>query len=252
MQDLITAYADGELQGADRQATEKHLSECALCAGVLANVTAMKSAMKADALKFNAPGALLKRIDSLIEKTIEPATKAANQRPTARTKWVPVALAAGALGALIAAYFLFWPSARQQLEANAVADHQRAVQTNHLVEITTSDPKTLSTWFSTRINFSPMIPPHLPAGTTLVGGRVDKINNQPVAAIVFRTGSNTADVFQSPSHNGASPASSDTINGANVTAWNSGGISFAVVSDTGAEANPDITALFTAQGCGPQ
>ena len=73
MQELITAYADGELQGADRQATEKHLADCALCAGVLASVTAMKSVMKADALMFNAPGSLLKRIDTLIEKTIDPA-----------------------------------------------------------------------------------------------------------------------------------------------------------------------------------
>jgi anti-sigma factor RsiW len=253
MQELITAYADGELDASQRQTTEKHLAECERCAGVLASLTAMKSVMGADALVFNAPGSLVKRIDSLIDKAADPTAKRDPAQPRIRSKWWPISVAAAVvLAGGIAAYFAFAPSAQQRLEAEAALDHQQAVAANHLVDTTTTDPQKLAQWFSTKGSFVPTIPGHMPAGMVLIGGRLDRLAGHPVATLVFRNGTTVAGFFQWPSSAAQSAASSATIGGADVAAWNTGNVGFAIVSTTSGPAGlADFAQLFTADGCGP-
>jgi anti-sigma factor RsiW len=253
MQERITAYADGELDATQRQATEKHLAECERCAGVLASLTAMKSAMRADALLFNAPGALIKQIDSLIDKAAaDPTIKPDPARPRIRTKWWPIGIAAAViLAGGIAAYFAFIPSAQQRLEAEAAQDHQQAVAAHHLVDTTTSDPQQLAQWFTAKGCFVPAIPIRMPVNMVLVGGRLDHLNGHPVATLVFRNGATVADVFQWPSNAPPSAATASTIGGASVASWNTGTSGFAIVSTAAPAGLQDFVQLFITDGCGP-
>jgi anti-sigma factor RsiW len=251
MQDLITAYADGELEPTRRDATERHVAGCAACAAILANLTAMKAAMRADALLFNAPGSLVKRIDSLIDKTAGPTGKSQPGKPKMIPKWLPPALAASVLlAAAIGAYIYFTPTARQRLDAEAAADHQRAVGANHLVDFATNDPKKLADWFASKGNSFLMIPNQIPKTMTLIGGRTTTLNGQCVAAIVFQEGSNTAVVFQWPHQQPAEDAASETVGNAHVTSWGDGNRSFIALSEGGPTPVFDAISLFTVDRCG--
>jgi anti-sigma factor RsiW len=258
MQELITAYADGELEPTQRDATERHLAQCPACAVTLANLTAMKASMRADALLFNAPGALVKRIDALIDKTAGPRNDPQNKPtptqpkigPKSWPKWWPAGLAASVLVAGgIAAYLLFWPNARQRLDAEAVAAHQRAVATNHLVDFATNDPQKLSAWFSAQISFAPMVPNRILANMTLVGGRLDALDGNRVAVVVFRDGTNVAEAFEFPSRAAADGPTSESTGGANVTSRNTGAMGLIFLSEGGPESAFNLSSMFTVDGC---
>jgi anti-sigma factor RsiW len=251
MQELITAYADGELDQAQRETTQHHLAECAACAAALASLTALKSAMRADALLFNAPGELAKRIDSLIDKTVGPVSKAQPAKPTFTPKWLPTSLAAGLLLAgAIAAYLYFTPSTRERLDADAVAAHQRALSTNHLVDIATNDPQKLSAWFGSNSGFAPMIPNQVPQTMTLLGGRLDTLDGTRVAALVFRDGANLAEVFQWPASQTPDGPSSESKGNAHLTSWNDGARNFIALSEGSPVSIITLTGLFTPDRCG--
>jgi anti-sigma factor RsiW len=251
MQELITAYADGELEPTKRGATERHVAGCATCAAVLANLTAMKAAMGADALLFNAPGSLVKRIDSIIDKAAGPAGKTQPGKPRITPKWLPPTLGAGLVVAgAIAAYLYLAPSARERLDAEAAAAHQRAVAANHLVDFATNDPKVLAAWFTSHGSFAPMIPNQIPNTMTLVGGRMDTISGNHVAALVFRDGGNTSEVFQWPSQQGADGPASETVGNAHLTSWNDGNRNFIALSEGGPTSVFNVSALFTVDRCG--
>ena len=251
--ELMTAFADGEVDAGQRDAVTRHLDQCRPCSLELANLNSLKSAMRADALLFNAPGALVKRVNSLIDKAADPADKPAPARPTPRLKWLPLAAAAGVVVAAgVAAYVLFMPSAQQRMEKLAVAEHQRAVQSQHLVDFATSDPQKMIAWFTSNSKLTPpMVPYRMAAGFVLVGGRLDSLGDRPVAALVFRYGTSVADVFQWPSNDPAGAISSDNIGGSNVSAWNNGTMSFCAVAEGGPDSSASIPSMFTIDSCSP-
>jgi anti-sigma factor RsiW len=249
--ELMTAYADGEVDAVQRDTITRHLDQCRTCSLELANLNSLKSAMRADALLFNAPGALVKRVNSLIDKAADPAGKPARAAP--RLKWLPMAAAAGfVVAAGVAAYVLFVPSAQRRMEKLAVAEHQRAVQSEHLVDFATSDPQKMIGWFTSNSKLTPpMVPYRLAPGFVLVGGRLDSLGDRPVAALVFRNGTNMADVFQWPSNDLPGAINSDNIGGSNVSAWNNGTMSFCAVTDGGPGSSAAIPEMFTIDSCSP-
>ena len=107
MRELISAYADGELDAQQRAQAERHLGDCTECSRALEDISAMKTAMRNDVLLFNVPGALRKKIESMVAKAADPPAhaKPKTSRPILQLKHVLVATAAGlALAAGITGY----------------------------------------------------------------------------------------------------------------------------------------------------
>ncbi len=254
MRELISAYADGELEAKERAEAERHLGDCAECSQSLKTISALKAAMRNDVLLFNVPGALKKKIETIVAKAADPpaGVRAKPSRPILQLKHVLVATAAGlALAAGITGY-LVWPSARQKIEAQAVGDYKQSLSSNPGVEIVSSDPPTVLRWLSTRLSFSPVAPNRLPVGYTLAGGRVDSIEGVKVAVLVYRKGSGTSNLFQWPAGNAVGPGSADTIQGLGAMAWNAAGMNFCIVSDGGVGAVNEMSSLVISDGCGPR
>lgn len=252
--EIISAYADGELDSNQRADAERHIGQCAQCGQALEGIQALKNAMRVDALKFNAPGPLLKRVGSLLDKAVDPpGTKPPpRQRWMTRPKWI--AFAAGVLGiaALVTIYLTLWPSSRQRIEAEAVARYQQTVQANNVVEIASSDPKTVINWFAGKLNFTPLPPNQPPVGFTLVGGRVDNLGGQAVAALVYRNGSHLSQIFEWPASGTPSQGSPRSVGGLSVASWNGSDWAFCAVSDDAATPVAGFSNLFTEPGCGPR
>jgi len=256
VRELISAYSDGELDAQERGEAERHLRDCPECSRALETISTLKAAMRNDVLLFNVPGALKKKIETMVAKAADPTAgaKAKAARPVLRLKYALIATAAGlALAAGFTGY-LMWPSAKQRIEIAAVRDHQQSLMTGHSVDVTSSDPQTVLRWLAKRLSFSPLAPNQLPAGYSLTGGRVDTLMGRQVAVLVYRNGSRTSDLFQWPSGGAAvsGPGTADTIQSLGAAAWNAAGMNFCVVSDGGAPVATDISNMFISQGCGPR
>jgi anti-sigma factor RsiW len=252
MRELISAYADGELDAKERAEAERHLGGCAECSRSLETISALKAAMRDDVLLFNVPGALKKKIETMVAKAADPPTGAKGKpsRPILQLKHVIFATAAClALAAGITGY-LMWPSARQKIEAQAVGDFKQSMSGNPVVGIVSSDPPTVLRWLGTRLSFSPVTPNRLPVGYALAGGRVDSIEGRNVAVLVYRNGSGTSDLFQWPSGSAVGPGTADAIQGLGAMAWNAAGMNFCVVSDEGVAAVNEMSSMVISQGCG--
>ena len=83
LRELITAYADGELDPQQRVEAERHLGQCPQCSQALKNISTLKTALRADALLFNVPGALRKKLETIVNKAADPPadTKPKPSRP---------------------------------------------------------------------------------------------------------------------------------------------------------------------------
>jgi anti-sigma factor RsiW len=77
--------------------------------------------------------------------------------------------------------------------------HARSVLSSQALEVASSDHHTVKPWLSGHLPFSPPVPATLGIDDELLGGRVDVINRQPVAALVYRHGQHRVDVFVWPS-----------------------------------------------------
>ncbi len=249
--DLISAYSDGELDAAQRAQAERHINDCPHCNQALQSIAALKAAMLTDGLKFNAPGALLKRVNSLLDKAVDPpATKPAAR--ILRPKWIAFAAGLTGVAAILAITFMLWPTQRQRVENDAVARYQQSPQTAPVVDVASSDPKTVFAWFTGKLNFAPFPPTTPPPGYTLAGARVDHFAGVQVATLIYRNGSHLSQVSEWPAPGTGTEKSSRSAGGLNISSWNNSGWGFVVVSDDSGPPLQQLPNLFVAPGCGPR
>jgi anti-sigma factor RsiW len=249
--EMVSAYADGELEGAARARAEAHVHDCRNCSLALENLNALKAGMRDASLIYNAPGGLQNRINAMLDKAaVKPAeNQAARHLLTLRHLAVSVAaVAVLAIGAGI--YWAVTTGPRRHLEAEAVADHNRSVMANHLVDIASPDQRKVASWLGAKLNYAPWVPASAPSGLTLIGGRLDVLNERQVATLVYSGNGHTASVFEYPSPGKIVPVSQATVGGLNVATWNNAGWTFVVVSDPQSNAAQGMVEMFVRDSCG--
>jgi len=250
---LISAYADGELDSTQRADAEKHIGQCAECGKALESINALKGAMRNDGLVFNAPGSLAKRVSSLLDKAIDPT----GAKPGARVsrflqpKWIALAASVLVVSGIVSSYLALRPSAQQRMEAQAVARYQQSIQSNHVVDFASSDPKAVRSWLTGKLSFTPLVPNQPMAGYTLAGARIEKLEEQSVAAVVYRSGSHIAEIFQWPETGEMSSSAGHAPGGLNVSSWGASGWGFVAVSDDSGPPTAGVSDIFTVDGCAP-
>src|SRR6202011_3932250 len=115
-------------------------------------------------------------------------------RPRQRS-WSFQALAAAAVfGAVISSSVMLTMDRydRHQFVAReVVAGHIRGLLAPQPFDVASSDPHTVKPWFTSRLPESPQVPDLAAQGFALLGGRVDVINNRPVATIVYKHAAHT-------------------------------------------------------------
>jgi anti-sigma factor RsiW len=141
-------------------------------------------------------------------------------------------MTAAALVVLLLIPFIKGPSTDERLTEDIVGSHIRSLMVNHLADVPSTDEHTVKPWFNGKIDFSPPVSDLAKEGFPLVGGRLDYLNDRPVAALVYQRDTHVINVFVWPSDKSAQISGPiKTRQGYHVIRWASAGVNFWVVSD---------------------
>jgi anti-sigma factor RsiW len=240
---LIHALLDGELDAGHARDVEAHLATCPTCTAKFAALRTMRQAMAAAALKESAPAHLRVRIEAALPappaRTPATATPGYNPWRFNRRFFVGGFALGTALSGAIAATLVLGvlrDDQQQRIAGEVVSAHLRSLQPGHLTDVETSDQHTVKPWFNGKLDVAPPVIDLTAQGFTLIGGRLDDINGETVAAIVYRRRNHVINLFVAESlgakHQGTA---AETRHGFNVRHWTEGGLDFWAVSDINAD-----------------
>jgi anti-sigma factor RsiW len=224
---LLGAFIDNELDVMTSLALEEHVEACVDCCNELEMQRSIKKLVREADLNFECPAELRQEIlRALTSQEIAPAKGL--WRHWGLPRWT-MATAALVLFCLIGAYFLFRPLERTTVE-QVVDNHIRSMQESHLTDVLSSDQHTVKPWFSGKLSFSPDVTDFSNKGYALVGGRLDYMNNQPVAVLIYKRQQHIINVFSYPSASSVELAATEK-RGYNLMHWSYKGLECWMVSD---------------------
>jgi anti-sigma factor RsiW len=240
---LIHALIDGELDAGHAREVEAHAATCRECADKLEMFRAMQAAMAAAELKEKAPDHLRNRIERALAS---PAAGIPTRfggwsvagRASRRTFLGGFALgtaasAAVATGVVIA---VLAGNDDRRIAGEIVSAHLRSLQGSHLTDVETSDQHTVKPWFNGKLDAAPPVVDLTAQGFTLIGGRLDYVDGEAVAAIVYKRRKHLINLFVGPRLGAASRGTKmAVIQGFNVYHWTRDGLGFWAISDINAD-----------------
>jgi anti-sigma factor RsiW len=255
---LLHALIDGELDAGHARDVETHVAACPACAEKLKAFRAMRETMAQAPLKEVAPAHLRNRIEAALAvpaKTISAPrqTWLASAHASLRESWknffggfaVGTALSAAVAASLVIA--VVRNDQNQQIASDVVSAHLRSLQAGHLTDVETSDQHTVKPWFNGKLDVAPPVIDLTAQGFTLIGGRLDYINGQPVASIVYRRRKHVINLFVGePLGVAVRGVKDEIVQGFNIRHWNESGLDLWAVSDIDAGELDEFGQKFTA------
>jgi len=239
---MLDAYIDDELDAATAAEMVEHISSCAACAALHGQRVAMRSALRASALRHVAPPELRQSIMRGIERPAQ------SRSPPRSLRWWQVLVVGGStavLGAL-GGWWLAQPPALESLPEFAVARHVASLTpAGPRIDVASSDRHVVRPWFQGRLEFAPMVRDLSAQGFDLLGARLERIGDRQAVAVVYRLHSHVINVFSW--RGGGESAVSEreaTIRGFNVVIWSDRDMDFAAVSDTDSAELKRFTAAY--------
>ena len=249
-QELMSAYLDAELDAADVRRVQSHLEGCEDCREALMRLETLQSRVAGQATVYQAPPHLRHRIQVALAAQRAPAPVAPKPRGRfAAWPWawinLGVATAASAAFAVTLSLYMSKPSSSDVLEQELVASQIRALMPNHLEDVASTDQHTVKPWFAGKLDFSPPVHDLADEGFPLLGGRLDYLQQRPVAALVYGHRKHIINVYVWPSAPIHSQQSEHQ--GYNVVRWSQEGMSFSAVSDLNSQELADFSQRLRAR-----
>ena len=233
----LSAFVDGELELTRQLEIEAQAAADPALRAQLERLRAQREALRRQADYHPAPTALQAKLRQrlaaeagvLAPPPVEPVL-------TGRRRWFAwAAFASGmaAVAVVLATVQWIWLPQREdeRVQEEVIASHSRAVLSQRLVDVASSDHHTVKPWLSARLDFSP--PVEEPAGlaTQLLGARIDYLAGRPVAVLVLRHAGHTAESYVWPVQGGDREVALARERGFQVARWTRGGMRHWLISD---------------------
>ena len=249
----VDALLDGELAGRDAAEVEAHLTTCPSCARFREDRLALRSAIRAELPRLEAPDVLRSRVRAALRKE---AASDRKRRPMGRAAGRWLALAASLAAVAIGGWQLGSAhGAASVLADEVIASHVRSLMPGHLSDVVSSDQHTVKPWFDGKLDFSPPVHDFAGRGFPLLGGRLDYLNGRPVAALVYGRRRHIVSVFLWPADRPTRLAAPRERRGYHVLHWATPEFAYWVTSDIGLTELTDFAGMLrladsTAAGAG--
>jgi anti-sigma factor RsiW len=244
---LLDAYLDNELDPASYATVAAHLTTCPGCAGLQQQRQQLGNALRNPALYHKAPASLRAQLQQQL-KTVQ-----AKRRFTMPIGWMSIA----ASWAVVAV--LTWSVALYQIEQQAqntqtsevFASHVRSLLVDHAVDIASSDQHNVKPWFNGRVDYSPTVPDLSSQGFTLLGGRLDYVDNKTVPVLIYQRRQHLINVFMRAKVPTSATTATNadyhtaTQQGYNLIQWQVNGVDYWAVSDLNIKELEEFSRLLT-------
>ena len=222
----LSADLDQELDDRKTQTLQNHLAACVNCRQEYAALHGLSAHIRAHAPYREAPAHLAAHVmDSVPAQQFVP--RAASWKAWSLGVVFASLLAFGASVSL----YLAVPTSQQQLANEVLASHVRSLQVDHLSDVASSDRHIIKPWFNGKLDFSPQVIDYTTEGFTLIGGRLDYINQKNVVVLVYRHRLHTINLFIWPSAAKDSGPHKLDQRGYHMVTWVAGGMNYWAVSD---------------------
>jgi anti-sigma factor RsiW len=215
----IDAYADGELDAMRAIEVERLMAEKPELRQRYDSILNLRTGLRAAAAQD--------RESDLLQPRIE---RAVGRMTPVVTRWA--ALAASFFFGLIFAAALTWVLFVPRSPALAdmiVSAHMRSLLAEQPFDIASSDQHTVKPWLGRKVPQSPDVVDLSASGFPLIGGRVDVIDGNPVATIVYGHAKHLVSLMTFAKPVKVPPAS--TVAGFHMRSWSQGDLTYVAISD---------------------
>lgn len=229
---LLASYQDGELDASTCLKLEEHLAGCPSCQQKLTGEQKLTDLIRSETIRFKASPFLKTRIQAALreEKSSPTTIRWWNYFSPA---WTFSGLAGVTAMLIIFGVGLFRPQGIPELAQQAVANHVRSLQVNHLMDVASTDQHTVKPWFAGKLDYSPQVVDLGPSGYPLIGGRLDVLNHRSVAAIIYQRRKHYINLFIWPSAMKSLHGQLYNQDGYHVLGWTKSDMNYLAVSELG-------------------
>jgi anti-sigma factor RsiW len=227
---LLELYLDGELAARESVEMREHLDSCSACARRCRELEQIGCDIRMHAGHYTPPAGLERRVQAALRK----AAKEDKQPSRVLHNWMAAAASVLLLASIASnvALLRLRASASDQLAQEVLSSHLRSLIGTHLVDIPSSDQHTVKPWFNGKLNFSPDVKDFVRQGFPLIGGRIEYLDDRPVAALIYQRRKHLINLFLWPAPSSSSSGYVEmTRRGYHLLSWTQGGMTYWLVSD---------------------
>jgi anti-sigma factor RsiW len=229
---LLGPYRDGELDLTTCMKLEEHLVGCPDCQKKMEGEQKLVELIQAETPRFKASPFLKTRIQAVLreEKSSAPPTSWWERLSSV---WLYFGSMGAAAVLVIVAIGVFWTQRIPTVDEEAIANHVRSLQVNHLMDVASTDQHTVKPWFAGKLDYSPQVVDLTASGYPLIGGRLDVLDHRDVAAIIYQRRKHYINLLIWPSGEESFQGRRYDLNGYHALGWTKSGMNYLAVSELG-------------------